>query len=280
MYIESFKAIFMNHKEAGAYWDQNAEAWTLLARGGYDIYRDYINTPAFFELLPPVQGLKGLDIGCGEGHNTRLLAGKGAQMWAIDISPTFIQKARELEATTSAGIQYAVASAVELPFGDHTFDFVTGFMSFMDVPELEKVISEAFRVLKAGGFLQFSISHPCFDTPHRKNLRNAEGKTYAIEVGDYFKKTAGEVDEWIFKSAPEPMRSTLPKFKTPRFTRTLSEWLNTLTTSGFVIEQVAEPRADDDTIARQPKLQDSQVVAYFLHIRCRKPYSLTARNIP
>lgn len=261
----------MDHIEAGAYWEGNAEAWTLLARGGYDIYRDHLNTPAFFELLPDVSGLKGLDIGCGEGHNTRLLAGRGAHLWAIDISPTFIQKAREMEASAPAGIHYEVASAVDLPFADNTFDFATGFMSFMDVPELEKVVSEAYRVLKGGGFLQISITHPCFDTPHRKNLRGSDGKTYAVEVGDYFRKTEGEVDEWIFKSAPEPLRRSLPRFKTPRFTRTLSEWLNLLVKSGFVLERLNEPRPGDETVARVPKLQDSQVVAYFLHILCRKP---------
>lgn len=261
----------MDHKEAGAYWEGNAEAWTLLARSGYDIYRDYLNTPAFFRMLPDVTNLKGLDIGCGEGHNTRLLAARGAQMRAIDISPTFIGKAKEVEASASAGIQYEVASAVELPFADNTFDFATGFMSFMDIPELEKVVSETYRVLKHGAFLQISITHPCFDTPHRKNIRNADGKTYAIEVGDYFRKTGGEVDEWIFKSAPEPLRSSLPKFRTPRFTRTLSEWLNLLMERGFVLERLQEPCPDAETVARQPRLQDSQVVAYFLHIRCRKP---------
>lgn len=261
----------MDHIEAGAYWEQNAEAWTLLARQGYDIYRDYLNTPAFFEMLPDVAGLKGLDIGCGEGHNTRLMADRGAQMWAIDIAPTFIERAREMEAAVPAGIQYGVASAVDLPFGDGTFDFATGFMSFMDVPELGRVIGEAYRVLKPGGFLQISITHPCFDTPHRRNIRGIDGKTYAVEVGDYFRKTEGEVDEWIFKSAPESLRSTLPKFKTPRFTRTLSEWFNLLIEAGLVIERLQEPRADDETVARCPKLQDSQVVAYFLHLRCRKP---------
>ena len=75
----------MNHKEAGEYWDGNADAWTQLARAGYDVYRDHLNTPAFLEMLPDVIGLAGLDIGCGEGHNTRLVAGRGARMAAVDV---------------------------------------------------------------------------------------------------------------------------------------------------------------------------------------------------
>ena len=58
----------MNHEEVGRYWDENATVWTKLARDGYDVYRDYLNTPAFFRMLPDVNGLSGLDIGCGDGR--------------------------------------------------------------------------------------------------------------------------------------------------------------------------------------------------------------------
>lgn len=69
----------MDHEEVGRFWNENAETWTRLARAGYDVYRDHFNSPAFLELLPDVRGLAGLDIGCGEGHNTRLLARRGAR---------------------------------------------------------------------------------------------------------------------------------------------------------------------------------------------------------
>ena len=260
----------MEHREAGRYWNENAEAWTKLARAGYDVYRDYLNTPAFFAMLPDVSGLAGLDIGCGEGHNTRLLAQRGAAVTAIDISQVFTWQARQLEAQQSLGIRYLNASAVELPFRDAAFDFATGFMSFMDIPETDRVLAEAQRVLKPGGFLQFSITHPCFDTPHRRNLRDAQGRTYAIEVGDYFRNVQGELDEWLFSAAPPEAKAGLPLFKVPRFNRTLSQWLNLLIELGFVLERIEEPRPSDETLQACPLLQDAQVVAYFLHVRVRK----------
>lgn len=261
----------MDHEEAGRFWNSNAEVWTKLSRAGYDIYRDYLNTPAFLRMLPSVEGLSGLDIGCGEGHNTRLLAQRGARVSAIDIAEVFIAHARQAEEQEPLGIDYRVASAVDLPFADATFDFATGFMSFMDVPETARVLAEAYRVLKPGGFLQFSITHPCFDTPHRRNLRDASGLTYALEVGDYFRNLDGEVTEWLFRSAPPHVKQGLPKFKTPRFTRTLSQWLNLLIDTGFLLERIEEPRPDDETVRACAKMQDAQVVAYFLHIRVRKP---------
>jgi len=261
----------MTHEEVGRLWNANAHAWTKLARAGYDVYRDYLNTPASFDLLPNVAGLTGLDIGCGEGHNTRLLARRGARVTAVDIAEDFIAHARQAEADQPLGIEYRVASAVELPFADASFDFATGFMSFMDIPETDRVLAEAWRVLKPGGFLHFSICHPCFDTPHRRNLRDAHGRTYAIEVGGYFHNHDGEVDEWLFKAAPPHVKQGLPRFRAPRFRRTLSQWLNLLIDVGFRLEHVAEPRPSDETVRTCPAVQDAQVVAYFLHIRVRKP---------
>jgi SAM-dependent methyltransferase len=261
----------MNHKEAGRLWNDSADSWTKLVRSGYDVYRDYFNTPAFFRMLPNVALLSGLDIGCGEGYNTRLLARRSAGMAAVDIAEVFIAHATQAETDQPLGIDYRVASAVDLPFADATFDFATGFMSFMDIPETDQVLAEAYRVIKPGGFLQFSICHPCFDTPHRRNLRDANGRTYAIEVGDYFHTREGDIDEWLFGAAPPAAKLGLRQFTIPRFTRTLSEWLNMIVETGFLLERIEEPRPSDETVAACPDLQDAQLVSYFLHFRLRKP---------
>ncbi len=260
----------MDSKETGAYWEGNAEAWTKLSRAGYDTYRDHLNTPAFFAILPDIAGLTGLDVGCGKGHNTRLLAQRGARVVGVDIAETFVRHARVAEQRNPLGIEYEVADACDLPFEDGRFDFATAFMSLMDVPKPERAIAEVHRVLVPGGFFQFSICHPCFDTPHRVNLRNDQGTTYAIEVGDYFENTDGRIMEWLFSAAPAEAKEGLTPFRVPRFTRTLSQWLDMLLDVGFAIERVAEPRATDEAVHRCPNIQDAQVVAYFLHVRVRR----------
>lgn len=68
-----------------------------LSRQGWDVYRDAVNTPAFLKALPDIGEKRGLDIGCGEGHNTRLFAQRGARMSAIDIAPAFIRFAADVE---------------------------------------------------------------------------------------------------------------------------------------------------------------------------------------
>lgn len=260
----------MDEQEVGYYWNQNARAWTAIARAGFDTYRDCLNTPAFFEILPDIKGLSGIDVGCGEGYNTRLLAKAGGKMCAIDIAETFIVHAKAIEQDAPLGIQYAVSSATELPFGDASFDFATAFMCLMDMPNPAKALQEIYRILKPDGFLQFSITHPCFNPPHRKNLRDGAGKTYAIEVGDYFKPVNGKIDEWIFGDAPLSLKSQYEKFKIPIFNKTLAEWFDMILHAGFCIEQINEPYPNDTMVSQKPSLQDAQTVAYFLQIRCRK----------
>ncbi len=262
----------MDHIEVGKLWNQNAENWTTLSRMGCDNYRNRINSPAFFSVLPPLDGKRGLDIGCGEGYNTRLLSEAGAQMTGIDIASVFINHAREFEQNNPARIDYLEASAVELPYENESFDFATAFMSLMDAPDHNKILSEAYRVVRPGGFFQFSISHPCFATPQWNWILDDEGKRKALVCGDYFKPLTGEIEEWIFSATPDDLKEKLPRFKIPRFTRTLSSWLNLILATGFTLERFVEPTADDETIAEFPALADSRIIAYFLIIQCRKGY--------
>jgi SAM-dependent methyltransferase len=260
----------MDSADVAACWEANAETWTRHARAGYDLYRDAQNTPAFLANLPPVTGLSGLDLGCGEGSNTRKLAAAGARMSAIDIAPTFIRHAREAEAAEPLGIAYCVADGMALPFADGSFDFATAFMSLMDMPQQDKVLAETARILKPGGFLQFSILHPCFATPGRKVLRDENRTVLAIEVRDYFRATAGEIETWRFGAAPEHEKARVEPFKVPRFHRTLSGWVNLIVATGFVIEQMHEPTVDAETARAMPYLDDTLVAPLFLHMRVRK----------
>jgi hypothetical protein len=126
------------------------------------------------------------------------------------------------------------------------------------------------RVLRPDGFLQASIEHPCFATPHRRNLRGVDGRTYALEVGGYFNRLDGAISEWTFSAAPADVRAAVRPFRIPRFTRPLGEWINMFIDAGFAIERIEEPRPDDAAVRAYPRLQDAQVVSYFLHVRVRR----------
>ena len=57
--------------------------------------------------------------------------------------------------------------------------------------------------------------------------------------------------------------------------RTLSSWLNKLVDAEFVLEHFGEPWPSDEAVQERPGLQDAQIVAYFLHVRTRKPAGMT-----
>lgn len=139
------------------------------------------------------------------------------------------------------------------------------------MPDHERALAEVHRVLRPGGFFQFSITHPCLDTPHHRNLRDEGGRTYAYEVGGYFRRLDGEISEWTFSAAPADIRRSVAKFRVPRFSRTVSGWINLLIDMGFAIERAEEPCPSDEAAAQCPAVQDAQIMPYFLHVRVRKP---------
>lgn len=261
----------MDQAEVARHWEANAETWTRLSRAGHDVYRDALNTPAFLAMLPPIEGLRGLDIGCGEGTNTRRLAALGAKVEAIDLAPTFISHARATEQSNPLGVNYQLADALALPFETATFDFATSFMALMDVPQPDLALHEAARVLRPGGFLQFSILHPCFVPPRRRNIRDADGNPTAVEIAGYFDNIDGQVERWLFSTVPAAERAVLEPFKVPRFHRTLSQWVDMIGAAGLILERLGEPRADIATAAAEPVVADTRIAPIFLHFRVRKP---------
>jgi SAM-dependent methyltransferase len=248
-----------------AIWDANAPDWIELSRAGFDVYRDLVNTPAFLALLPPVDGLRCLDLGCGEGHNTRLLAARGARVVGLDISEIFVAAAR----TAGGGVRYVVGDGAGLPFAPASFDAATAFMSLMDVADPEGVLGEVARVLRPGGVLQFSVVHPATSTPFRRWVDDEAGQRQALAVGGYFYE--GPVTErWSFAAAPPAQGAGRRPFEITYARRTLAGWLNAVLAAGLAIEAIAEPCADEATAAAHPEVADTRIVPYFLVVRARR----------
>lgn len=261
----------MDASNVAAHWESNAETWTIYSRAGYDRYRDALNTPAFLEMLPPVAGLKGLDLGCGEGTNTRAVARLGARMTGLDIAPTFVRHARDTEAQDPLGIDYVLGDGQFIDFPDASFDFVTAFMSLMDMADQQGVLKGVERILRPRGFLQFSILHPCFVPPTRKNIRNETGEAVAVQIADYFDETDGRIEHWLFSTIPAEQRAGLTPFSIPRFHRTLTSWVSMIVGAGLAIEAFGEPMASSEVALAEPVVADTRIAPIFLHIRARKP---------
>jgi len=135
-------------EDVARYWDDNAAAWAEQVRRGADVAREWLNNPAFLELIGDVRGRRVLDAGCGEGYNTRILARRGGRLTGVDLSERMIALARAEERREPLGIDYVRTSYTDLgAFGDASFDAVVAFMSMMDGPRFDLAMREAFRVL-------------------------------------------------------------------------------------------------------------------------------------
>src|SRR5262249_41083212 len=165
-----------SNEDVAAFWNGNAALWAEQIRDQRDIAREFHNNPAFLAIIGDVRGKDVLDAGCGEGYNTRILAQRGARMTGVDISERMIELAREEERREPLGIRYVCTSYTDLAgFPDESFDAVVSFMAMMDGARFDLAMSESFRVLRRGGMLAFSITHPCFITKGSGWLRDEQG---------------------------------------------------------------------------------------------------------
>ena len=160
-------------------WNDAAESWMDFVRKGKDYYREGLNNPAAFELIGDIAGLTVLDLACGEGYNTRILAGKSAKVTGIDFSEKMIEFAKQEEEKEKLGICYKVMNATDLhEFSNNHFDLVTCFMSLQDIKNYKSAISEVARVLRNQGRFVFSLPHPCFETIIVNGKRTSATKRY------------------------------------------------------------------------------------------------------
>ncbi len=122
-------------------WNDAAESWADFVRKGMDYYRDELNNPATFELIGDVKDRLVLDLACGEGYNTRILARKGARVTGVDFSEKMIELAKREEAKEKLNICYRVLEAIDLKeFSNNHFDVVVCFISLQDIENYERII--------------------------------------------------------------------------------------------------------------------------------------------
>src|SRR6266571_2610990 len=97
-------------------------------------------------------GARVLDVGCGSGWATRLLAGFAinGRVTGIDISDEMVRVA--LEASRShTNVDYEIASAEQLPFKDSEFTHAFSMESLYYYKNIPKALSEIYRILKPSG---------------------------------------------------------------------------------------------------------------------------------
>lgn len=138
----------MKHEKLARTFDQ----WAADGRdGGMELeHGDVVRQ--VLERLDIRPGEQILDLGCGNGWATRLLAkaAAGATAIGVDVSPKMIERADQMHSLTIRA-RYEVADFEQLGFKDAKFDRLFSMEALYYAVDLERALSEAYRVLKPGG---------------------------------------------------------------------------------------------------------------------------------
>lgn len=142
-----------------------------------------------------------LDLGCGTGAVSRALARNPgvANVIGVDPGQVFLAKARDLAAGIS-NLQFEQGDGQSLKYEDGRFDIVVMHTLLCHVPAPDRVLTQAFRVLRRGGWLSV------FDGDYATT-------TVALEDNDPLQACVDAAvawlvhDRWLFRRLPSLVRS-------------------------------------------------------------------------
>ena len=148
------------------------QLFTRLA-GKYDLMNDVVSLgtqrqwrKTFFNQLPVFAGADCLDLCCGTADLTiklAQLAGPRGRTIGLDFNAAMLAAGEKKvkAADLSKDVELVQGDAMDLPFGDQQFDFVTIGFGLRNVPDADRTLAEACRVLKPGGtFACIEMSQP------------------------------------------------------------------------------------------------------------------------
>jgi 2-polyprenyl-3-methyl-5-hydroxy-6-metoxy-1,4-benzoquinol methylase len=192
-----------------------------------DFSKRHLVNPVLLGMLGEVAGQRVLDVGCGNGYFSRMLARRGAKVTGVEPAGTLFEFAAHSEKAEPLGIRYRQADICELdarrPAVDlgEPFDAVVASMVLPAVPDWTRAMRACIQQLRPGGRFIFSVNHPCFE-----QLAATWREHGAYQVSEYLADYEIEL-----------------RYATD-FHRPLSAYLNEVIKHGCQIAEVAEPGLD------------------------------------
>jgi len=216
--------------------------------------------------LGTVQGKRVLELGCGAGQCSRWAISRGADAIGIDVSMRQLQHSRRIDQEHETLVPVVCASAAAIPFRDDSFDIVfSAFGALQFISNADSLCLEMARVLRPGGRLAFSITHPTrwmfLDDPTTEGLTACQS---------YWDRTPYvEVD----------LETELPTYAEHH--RTIGDWVHALSEAGFWLREIIEPEwppDHDHTWGGWSRTRGLLTPGTAIYVADLMPWSLFERN--
>jgi SAM-dependent methyltransferase len=234
-------------------WEAHADWWIEGFTEGAD--------PEYVEQILPLAAaeLGGfhtiLDIGCGDGQISRLLATAGARVVGVDPTWNQIRVAHE----RGGGAAYVQSGAGSLPFPDASFDAAVACLVFEHIDDLDHAIAEVARVVRSGGRFNFFLNHPLLQTPGSFLIDD-----HMVDPPEQYWRIGPYLPEQAFVEQVE--QGVFIRF----IHRPLSRYLNALADHGLVLERMDEPAPPPGFLARAHEYAEAADIPRLLHLRLRR----------
>jgi SAM-dependent methyltransferase len=176
-------------------------------------YFDWFNSPFYHKLyfhrdekeaesfihklihfLQPQNGSRILDVACGRGRHSRILANMGFDVTGFDLSPDSIDYAKQFEKENLSLYLHDMRFTFWINFFDYAFNFFTSFGYFSTRREHDDAIRTISHALKAQGIFVIDYLNVHYAEDHlvHNELKNIDGTTYEIhrwnDETHFFKK--------------------------------------------------------------------------------------------
>ena len=136
------------------------------------------HTHRYFLAREAAQGKVVLDIACGEGYGSRLLADVAAKVVGVDISLEAVHHAAKKY--THPRLVFVQGSATAIPLADDSVDLVISFETIEHLAEHEAMLAEIRRVLRPGGML-------CISSPDKYEYSDVPGYANEYHVKELYR---------------------------------------------------------------------------------------------
>ncbi len=200
-----------------------------------------IEEPAVHSLLPPLEDLHILDLGCGFGKFTAFCLKHGAaHVVGADISQKMILEAENRIKDQRAS--FLVTPVEDFEVGKGRFDLVVSSMCFHYVRDIRPVFKKVALALKEGGHFVFSVEHPIC-TSLLKGWCNSDDVPKRHWPVDDYKKETIRVSNWFVDGVI-------------KYHRTIETYVNEFIDAGFLIRRLIEPGPSIAAISERPELSE------------------------